>query len=205
VSYRAAAVALWGDAGAYAHDAYTRLRVVHFPHLPEQMPITIGLTAYGRCLGLTRGNWTHGPRISLAAELFNGSRGRPGGSSGRLEPGRISGGSGWVDDVLVHEMLHANLHLTGQDSAHNGDDWYAAVQELSPAILGHELDVKRGADRKSVRVLNPDYRPGAGYPKTLVRKVPAGLGWVHDMVARWPSSFRPSDYNFGERIHCPTY
>jgi hypothetical protein len=192
VSYRAAAVALWGDAGAYAHDAYTRLRVAHFPHLPEQMPITIGLTAYGHCLGLTRGNWTHGPRISLGSELFNGSR-------------RIRGGTGWVDDVLVHEMLHANLHLSGQDSAHNSDDWYAAVQELSPAILGCTLDIKRGADRKSVRVPNPHYQPGAGYPKTMVRKVPAGLGWIHDMVATWPYSFRPKDYNFGEIIRCPAY
>jgi hypothetical protein len=50
--YRAAAETLWGEAGTYAHDVYTRL-LPHYPGLLDALPIVIGITAYGHCLGLT--------------------------------------------------------------------------------------------------------------------------------------------------------
>jgi hypothetical protein len=65
---------LWGEAGAYAHDVYAAHRPL-FPELPEQLPIVIGITAYGHCLGLTRGSKS-GPRITLAFNLFATGRRR---------------------------------------------------------------------------------------------------------------------------------
>ena len=96
---------LWGEAGTYAHDTYDRLRAEFYPELPEQLPIVIGLTAYGHCIGLTMrgGHWETEPRISLFSPLFG---------RGRL----------WVDDVLIHEMLHASLMVTGRLTDHNSDD-----------------------------------------------------------------------------------
>ena len=186
VSYRDAAVALWGDAGAYAHDAYARLREEHYPQLPAQLPIVIGITAYAHVAGLCGGAWGHGPRITL-------------------ESRRFAQGRRWIDDLLTHEMLHAWLFVTGQQHQHKGEPWYQAVRRLSPAVLGHPLDACRGADRKSVRVPNPDWREGGGEPKTLVRKVAVPDVVHHGDVARWPHSFRPPGYDWGAPISCPTY
>ena len=113
-------------------------------------------------------------------------------------------GQRFVDDVMVHEMLHVWLVLTGQDSKHDSDDWYAAIRRLSPHVLGHTLDVTRGSGRRSVRVPNP--RAGKrGEPKTFVRKVATELSGIHGDVARWPTPFRPSDYDWGPPIACPSY
>jgi hypothetical protein len=186
LSYRDAAAALWGEAGVYAHDAYARIRAEHYPDLPPQLPIVIGLTAYGHCLGLTETGWKHGPRISIFSPLFGA-------------------GADQVDDLLIHEMLHASLGLAGLDIKHRGADWYAAVRRLSPAVLGHDLDVRRGADRKSVRVPNPDYTEGGSEPRTVVRKVRVKDAVPHAAVARWPQSFRPEGYGRGAAIPCPTF
>ncbi len=184
VSYRDAAVTLWGEAGAYAHDVYARFRAQHFPELPDQVPIVIGITAYGHCIGLTRSGWQHGPRITIASNQF--------------KTGRHA-----VDDVLVHEMLHAWLAATEQDTDHDTESWYAAVRRLSPAVLGCELDVRRGSGRRSVRVPNPD--AGEGGPATVVRKVAVPGAVVHGDVARWPGPFRPDDHDPGPPIECPSY
>jgi hypothetical protein len=187
VSYRAAAEALWGEAGAYAHDAYDRIRPELYPELPGQLPIVIGITAYGHCDGLTRSGWRHGPRISLASAAF----------------GR---GAGWVDDILTHEMLHVWLALAGLESGHGGAGWYEHVRRLSPAVLGHKVDARRGADRKSVRVRNPSWEPGSDVRKTVVRKQPVASAVQHADVARWPCAFRPDGYYQQDApIDCPSY
>ena len=198
VSYRDAAVKFWGEAGAYAYDAYARIRAPLYPELPDQLPIVIGLTAYGHCLGLTRGYWQHGPRISLPPEIFRGTT-----AVGAKR--HVTGGTRRVDDVLTHEMLHAWLFATGRQHAHDSADWYEAVQRLSAAVLGHELVTRRGADRKSVRVPNPAHEPGNGTPKTIVRKEPVKTAIQHADIARWPESFRPDDYDWGRPIECPPY
>ena len=186
VSYRDAAAALWGDAGTCAHDAYARIRAALYPELPAQVPIVIGITAYGHCDGLTRACWKHGPRISLFSSAF-------------------SHGSRYVDDLLTHEMLHAWLAVTGREICHDSKDWYEAIRRLSPAVLGRELDVQRGAARKSVRIPNPEHEPGGSKPKTLVRKRPVPGAVPHADVARWPQAFRPEDYDWGYPIDCPAY
>jgi hypothetical protein len=186
VSYRDAAEALWGRAGTYAHDAYARHRAALYPELPGQVPIVIGITAYGHWDGLTRPGWAHGPRISLSSAAF----------------GR---GHRYVDDLLAHEMLHAWLAITGHAVRHDSPDWYAAIARLSPAVLGRPVDARRGAGRRSVRVPNPDWRPGSATPKTLVRKRPVPDAVPHADVAAWPQSFRPDGYDWGGAIDCPPY
>ncbi len=186
VSYRDAAEALWGEAGTYAHDAYTRTRQSLYPELPAQLPIVIGITAYGACHGLTRAGWEHGPRISLASLAF--ARGRR-----------------YVDDVLTHEMLHAWLLVTDRETAHDSAAWYQQVRRLSPAVLGREVDARRGGARRSARVPNPAYAPGGGTPKTVVRKQPVPAAVQHCDVATWPASFRPAGYPWGDPVNCPSY
>ena len=184
-SYRDAAAKLWGEAGAYAYDAYSRLRSEFLPDLPAELPIVIGLTAYGHCIGLTR--FAAEPRISLFSPLFGK-------------------GLRQVDDVLVHEMLHASLMLDGVNPAHEGQQWHDAINRLSPAVLGHEINVKRGAARKSVRIPNPDWAPGGSEPKTIVRKTAVEDAITLTQVARWPGAFRPKDYYAGDQsLPCPTY
>ena len=177
-SYRDAAAVLWGEAGTYCHDSYDRQRHL-FPELPAGVPIVCGITAFGKCLGLSRTTWEHGPRITIASNLFKR-------------------GAYYVDDVMTHEMLHCWLHLTGQDYAHNTEDWYTAVERLSPAVLGHRIQLRRGADRKSVRV-----KQGDG--TTVVRKIANPDATPHKLVAGWPYLFRRADYNWGAPIDCPSY
>jgi hypothetical protein len=70
-AYRNAAVLLWGDAGAYARDAFARINHDLFVNELPSLPIVIGTTAYGHCLGLTRHRDRELPRISLAVGMFN--------------------------------------------------------------------------------------------------------------------------------------
>jgi len=43
--------------------------------------VIIGLSAYGRCIGVTRTseNWLAAPRTGLSPEVFNGNHRAPGG------------------------------------------------------------------------------------------------------------------------------
>jgi hypothetical protein len=187
VTYRDAAEAIWGEAGTFAHDSYDELRELLYPELPDQVPIAIGITAYGHCVGLTHANWEYGPRISLFSSAF-----RRGGR--------------YVFDIVAHEMLHAWLWVSGVDTGHDSYSWYEAVGRLSPVLIGQDVNAKRGADRKSVRVPNPGYVPGNGKPKTLVRKVRNPDAIQHADMAAWPHSFRPVGYYQGDDpIRCPSY
>ncbi|WP_261624353.1 SprT-like domain-containing protein [Nesterenkonia marinintestina] len=186
-TYREAAALLWGEAGDYVHDAYQRHRHL-FPGIPESVPMVIGLTAYGRCIGLTRldAELLRTPRISIASTLF--------------ERGRRA-----VDDVVVHEMMHLHLAHTGKRTDHRSADWYAEVRRLAPEVLGRELDVRHGGDRRSVRVPNPAYEPGNGEPKTLVRKERVEAAVQHGDVAHFPQAFRPEGHDQGAPIEVYTY
>jgi hypothetical protein len=177
--YRAAAILLWGDAGAFVHDCY-RHWLHLFPELPDAMPIVIGLSAYGACAGLSRLNnpCLDGPRISIASQYLSHAND--------------------VRDVMVHEMLHCWLHVTGHKFEHDSVDWYAAVNRLSPTVLGADINAKRGGDRRSVRVKLDD-------GTTAVRKERVAGAIKHGDIARWPNSFRPRGWDRGAEISCPTY
>ena len=136
--YRQAAAWLWGEAGEYAADESARLNREFFAGSIPPLPIVIGLTAYGRCIGLTRVHVIP-PRITLASELFNGSL-------------RTQGGPLMVSDTLIHEMLHAFLMLRGENFDHNQAPWCRMITELSPELAGGEI---LAAPVGTMRVPNP--------------------------------------------------
>jgi len=119
IGYREAAAILWGEAGAYAHDAFARLNAEFFACELPPLPIVLDLTAYGRCVGATREDEL--PRITLHVTLFN------------------KGGLRKVDDTLLHEMIHAVLMRRGKDASHNSRPWCEMITLLSPRVLGREI------------------------------------------------------------------
>ena len=189
--YRHAAALLWGTAGDFAAAEFARLNREHFAGSIPPMPIVIGLTAFGRCIGLTRdGCWLDSPRITLAPELFNGNH-------------RTAGGPRMVSDVLVHEMVHAALMLRGEDPQHNADPWCRLLAELSPAVLGREIAARPVRPR---RVPNPNRDADPDAPKTIVIRKPEPGTMSQAELARWPHSCRPGDYYLkGKPIPVPTY
>ena len=182
--YRQAAALLWGDAGEYAAAEFERLNVDHFHGSIPPMPVIIGLRAYGRCLGgLTRDAWLAAPRITIAPDT-------PGG------PPEIS-------DVILHDMTHARLMLSGLDHAHNGQPWCDAITGLSPAVLGQEIDAQPVVPR---RVPNPDRERDPAAPKTRVVRLARPGALTRDQLATWPHALRPAGYyQGGTPITVPTY
>jgi hypothetical protein len=179
-SYLEAATVLWGDAGAFAVREFQRLNAWLFAGALPPLPIVIGLTAFGRCLGLTRarGSWAdgHRPRITLAPEIFQGSA-------------RMRGGRHRVTDTLVHEMVHAKLMLAGADPKHNGQPWCAEITRLSPMVLGHAIVVA------PVTVRRVD---------GVARRAPRDGGLPRAILARWPYSLRPVTWDPGPIIAVET-
>src|SRR4051794_13491353 len=118
--YVHAAHTLWGDAGVYVYRTFDELNDLHFDGDLPALPIVIGITAFGHCIGLTRPTRGALPRITLASNLFDytehGRRRKP--YDGHLVPGRHV-----VRDVLLHEMIHAHLSLEGLDVHHNAVPW----------------------------------------------------------------------------------
>ncbi len=159
------------------HDCYQHWLHL-YPELPDAMPIVIGLSAYGHCAGLSRLHLSYGPRISIASQYLSHAND--------------------VSDVMVHEMLHCWLYLTRRGTDHDSTDWYTAVNRLSPAVLGIDLDARRGAARKSVREKLSD-------GTSVVRKIRNPAAIQHRDIARWPLPFRPAGWDHGEEIGCPTY
>src|SRR5262245_21658244 len=131
---RAALELLWGEGGAFAADTFAELNHTYFEGRLPVLPIVIGLTGYGRCLGLTRSK-PGLPRITLASGLFRHSR--------------------LVEDTLLHEMVHAELILAGRTPQHNSQAWCERISQLSPAVLGHAIQATpvktRRIDGKVVR------------------------------------------------------
>jgi hypothetical protein len=190
--YRQAAALLWGEAGEFAAAEFARLNREHFAGSIAPMPVVIGLTAYGRCIGVTKyaPGWLAAPRITLAPELFNGS-------------GRTPGGPRMVSDVLVHEMVHAALILRGEDPRHNGEPWCQAITELSPGVLGREITARPVLPR---RVPNPARAADPAAPKTIVVRQPGPGAMSQAELAAWPHCRRPAGYyRGGEPVPVPTY
>jgi hypothetical protein len=123
--YLKAATVLWGDAGAFLVNEYARHNHDHFDGQLPPIPIVIGMTPYGRCVGQTRriGDWAAGelPRITIASTLF-------------------AAGTTAVSDTVLHEMIHVKLMLAGLDPKHNARPWCDEITRLSPGVLGHEID-----------------------------------------------------------------
>jgi len=166
----------WGPAGEFAADEFMRLNREHFAGSVSPVPIVIGIAAYGHCIGLTRGHST--PRITLASELFNGSKRQPGGPLS-------------VSDTLIHEMVHAFLRLRGENPDHNCAPWCRMITELTPGIAGRGI---QAAPVGAMRVPNPDRDTDPEAPKTrVVRRAQPGYLTQKDL-SRWPHSIRPAGY-----------
>jgi hypothetical protein len=159
-----AAEALWGDAGTYVYRTFDELNRQHFRGELPGLPVVIGITPYGRCLGLTR----YGPglpRITIASNQFKHAH--------------------VVRDVLLHEMLHAHLALTGAESKHNAVPWCEAIVRLSPAVLGHDI---QAAPVKARRI------------DGKVVKAPRDGHLPQGVLARWPGALRPPGWDAGPAI-----
>jgi hypothetical protein len=156
--YRLAAEILWGKAGAWAVDEYGRLNDRYFGGALPSVPIVIGLTAYGACLGLTRGRgqWAgQVPRITIHS-------------------GHFARGTGAVSDTILHEMVHVRLMLAGLDPQHNGRPWCAEVERLSPQVLGLQVKAKPvhprrvgGVNRRLALEGHLARKELAGWPRSL--------------------------------------
>jgi len=176
--YRQAATVLWGEAGTFAVDEFQRLNVWLFAATLPPLPIVIGLTAYGGCIGLTRskGTWAAErlPRITLASTLFQDGR-------------------QWVTDTLIHEMVHAKLMLGGLDPQHNGKPWCAEIVRLSPLVCGRTV---------AARPVYP--RRVGGRNGRVVRQAHAGE-LTREELAHWPRSLYSRGWKPGKPIAVPTY
>lgn len=182
--YANAARWLWRDAGQYAVDSFARLNRDLFGNELPALPIVIGLTAFGRCIGLTRYDWLGDPRITLAPRLFNRDGVRD------------------VDDTLTHEMVHAVLFLRGENTKHNHAPWCMAITALSPKVLGHEITARPVGTR---RVPNPAREHDATAEKTKVVRQAEPGALTRKQLAEWPHSLRPADFDHGPTISVPTY
>jgi hypothetical protein len=190
--YRRAAELLWGDAGALAAGEFRRLNREHFAGSIPPVPLIIGLAPFGVCIGVTRSleGWLAAPRITLTPEVFNGNS-------------RTPGGPRQVADVLLHEMVHAALMFRGEDPRHNGEPWCRMVRELSPAILGREVDARPVLPR---RIPNPERETDPGAPKTKVMRLAEPGQLPRKDLQRWPLSCRPAGYYTGDKpVWVPTY
>lgn len=184
--YTQAAALLWGPAGEYAASEIERLnREILDGELPP-LPVVIGLTAYGKCIGATLPpRWLAEPRITLAPAIFN------------------RGGKRMVSDVLVHEMVHAALMLAGQSPDHNDDPWCQRITALSPKLLGQEITARPVRPK---RYPNPAREQNPKAPKTVVRRCPEEGALSQQQLATWPHSVRPAGYYLDqEPLAVPTY
>ncbi|MGO9079033.1 MAG: SprT-like domain-containing protein [Streptosporangiaceae bacterium] len=189
--YASAASLLWGEAGKFAAAEFDRLNRELFAGSIPPMPLIIAMTPYGHCIGMTMSaSWLASPRITLAPEIFNGSR-------------RLRGGPRQVADVLAHEMVHAALMLRGENADHNEPPWCAMITELSPDLTGRSILARPVRTR---RVPNPAREADPAAPKSIVRRMPDPGALSQLDLARWPHSLRPADwYETDRSIHAPAY
>ena len=167
---------LWGAAGSWTADTWTRLNDTHFGGTLNYHGIVFGLTPHGHTLGHT---YPTG-RITLHTSLLD-PRGRA-----RLIGDQL--GERYAADVLLHEMCHVALFALGigndnKHPHHNTVEWCAEIVRITPALglsaIRAAPVTPRRVDGKVVR------RPLDGY---LAR----------DDVARWPWSIRPAGFYDGE-------
>ena len=190
--YTEVATVLWGQAGEYAATEFQRLNQELFAGELPPLRILINMVPYGNCLGFTMkgaSEWLQWPRITLAPEIFNGSK-------------RTPGGLLRVADTLVHEMVHAVLMLRGECPAHNDAPWCKAITDLSPRVLGRQITARPVRPR---RVPNPERTHDPKAAKTVVVRRPDAGALSQDQLAGWPATLRAPGYYDGQpRITAPT-
>jgi hypothetical protein len=174
---RAALTNLWGDAGVWAADTWTRLNAGHFGGRLRYHGVVFGLTPHGGRLGHT----SPAGRITLHPALLD-PRGDAWDREGEL-------GAAYAADTLLHEMIHAGLFDRGGDAEHNGAPWCDEIMRITPGL---GLDPVKAAPVKPRRVDR----------KVVRRELDGHLSRAE--IAAWPHSLRPAGYYTREgRVHVP--
>jgi hypothetical protein len=171
--YRAAAAMLWGDAAWWLYYQFEHHNRRYFGNALPPLPIVFGLSAYGHCTALTRheGNGTARPRISIATQYLK--RGR-----------------NVTSDTLLHEMVHVQLLLKGEDPSHNGAPWCREIIRITP-LLGLPP------------ILAEPVKPSRDGKRVVRRVKPGHL--TRAQLSRWPHTVRPNDYPRGEPLCVSSY
>jgi hypothetical protein len=183
---RAALENLWGDAGIWAADTWTRLNATHFDGRARYHGVVWGLTPHGHHLGHTS---NPGGRITLHPALLD-----PQTDAWKI---RDRLGTRFAADVLLHEMIHALLGDEGyaptgradEDSCHNNPRWCTEIVRITPQL---QLPPIMAVPVKPRRV------------NGKVRREPLDGHLSRDAIARWPYSLRPAGFYTSEgRIRVP--
>jgi hypothetical protein len=168
---RAALENLWGNAGTWVVDTWTRLNATHFAGKLRYHGIVWGLTPHGHAYGHTSPT----RRITLHPALLN-----PRGDAWEI---REQLGTLFAADVLLHEMCHVELFDAGventEESHHNTQEWCDLIIRITPelglwTVLAAPVKPRR-VDGKVVRL-------------------PLDGHLSRDAIAHWPHSLRLGGY-----------
>jgi hypothetical protein len=170
---RAALENLWGQAGTWTADTWTRLNVAHFAGQLRYHGIVFGLTPHGHRFGPTS---NPDGRITLHPALLD-----PRGNAWRISDKL---GERYAEDVLLHEMVHVTLFAAGvgnerKDPHHNTDEWCAEIVRITPTP---------GLPPIKAAPVEPRRVDGS------VARIPLDGHLTRDQIARWPHSIRPAGW-----------
>jgi hypothetical protein len=187
---RAALENLWGDAGTWAADTWSRLNVEHFDGRLRYHGIVWGLTPHGHALAHTS---NPDARITLHPSLLDPrpDEDRKGGWVWKQER-RL--GARHAADVLLHEMIHVALFAhdipnTKEAPHHNAEEWCAEIVRITPQL---------GLPAVTAAPVKPRRVDG----KVKRQELDGNLS--RDDAAHWPHSIRPAGfYNREGRITVP--
>jgi hypothetical protein len=159
---------LWGPAGIWAADTWTRLNTDHFDGQLRYRVVVFGLTPHGHAYGHTNPSG----RITLHPSLLDPH------SDAWARSHEL--GARWATDVLLHEMVHVRLFADDiADDHHNSRQWCDEITRITPQL---NLPPVKAAPVKPRRI------DGA------VRRLPLAGHLTRDEIAHWPHSIRPADY-----------
>jgi len=162
---RAALENLWGTAGTWIADTWTRLNADYFDGAAKYHGVVWGLTPHGSRLGHT---YVETGRITLHPALLN-----PQGNA--WERGEELGAL-YAEHVLLHEMIHAILSDRGEDGAHNGEPWCAEIMRITP-LLGFAPILAAPVTQRRV--------------EGKVTRIPKDGHLDRDTISRWPHTIAP--------------
>jgi hypothetical protein len=170
---RAALENLWGEAGTWVADTWTRLNANHFAGQLRYHGVVWGLTPHGHTLGHTS---NPGARITLHPALLD-----PRSDAWHI---RDKLGMRFAEDTLLHECVHVALLGYGVPNTkeaphHNTDGWCAEIMRIT---LRLGLPAIKAVPVKTRRVGG----------KVVRRELDGHLS--RDAISRWPHTIRPTGY-----------
>jgi hypothetical protein len=190
---RAALENLWGQAGTWAADTWTRLNTKHFDGQLRYHGIVWGLTPHGKRLVHTRRTG----RITLHPALLDPQSADPWDLEELTDIEVL--GAAYATDILLHEMVHLALFADGVEHAdgnshHNTQEWCDQIMRITPQL---GLDPVKAEPVKPRRI-----RTGDGESKAVRKAFEGHLSRAQ--IARWPHTLRPAGYYTANgRIHVP--